>query len=80
MTHEERITVSMAELAHWLECDTRTLETASVAQLNRIRKASRIVSELAKVEDNMLNASCTVAMLMRCRAIAKEGAEDERAS
>lgn len=39
---------ALVKLAHWLECDTRTLETASVAQLNRIRKASRIVAELAK--------------------------------
>ena len=84
-------TNALAELAHWLECDTRTLETVSLGQLNRIRKAKRIIAELAKVEKpidrrtvgmthlaDILDAdkNRAVEIVRNCRAIAEKGAED----
>ena len=72
----ERSTNALAELEKWLECDIRMIEFGNVAQLKRLRKAKRIVAELAKVEygddGHIKSWTDTEIKLKKCRAIAEE--------
>ena len=78
----ERSTNALAELAKWLECDIRMIEFGNVAQLKRFRKVKRIVVELAKVEygddGHIRSWTDTEIKLKKCRAIAEEGAGDDK--
>ena len=75
---------ALAELAVRLGTDVLSLGRAKYPE---IEKASRIVSELAKVEDvydlyrlqlvRRPNQDQALAAIVKCRSIAEEGAKDE---